>query len=172
MKTENKIKIDSIYPDDWKKFKSLWLEALTDSPQAFSHSYKELADRTFEKWQEKIKKYSDKKSKDKIIVAKDRNNFIGMMGFFEKREGAANIYAVYINPQYRGKKISDMLMKALLNFIKQEPSFREIELSVNKNQKAAIGFYKRNGFTIIEEMQNVKMGDGTICNEYLMKRKV
>ncbi|MFH1089825.1 MAG: GNAT family N-acetyltransferase [Candidatus Uhrbacteria bacterium] len=172
--TENfqEIKIDQILPEDWQKYKALWLEALTDSPQAFGFSYDELTNRTDEEWQEKIRKNLAEGSKSRMFIAKDGEKFIGMMGFFEKRENITNVFGVYVNPQFRGKKISDKLMEAVLNSLKQELDFSEVELTVNKNQTAAVEFYKRYGFLIVEEIKDVKMGDNTVCDEYLMKREI
>jgi ribosomal protein S18 acetylase RimI-like enzyme len=172
--TENfqEFKVEQIPPEDWQKYKALWLEALTNSPQAFGFSYDELASRTDEEWQEKIRKNLVEGSKSRMFIAKDGDNFIGMMGFFEKRVGVANIFGVYVNPQYRGKKVGDKLMEAILNSLKQELNFSEVELTVNKDQAAAVEFYKRQGFSVAEEIKDAKMGDKTVCDEYLMTRKV
>ncbi len=172
--TENfqEFKVEQILPEDWQKYKALWLEALTNSPQAFGFSYEELANRTDEEWQVKIGKNLAEGSKSRMFVAKDGESFIGMMGFFEKRAGVANIFGVYVNPQYRGKKVGDKLMAAVLNSLKQELDFSEVELTVNKDQAAAVEFYKRQGFSVVEEIKNVKMGDETVCDEYSMRRKI
>lgn len=167
----DKFKINSISIDDWKEYKTLWLDALTSDPQAFAFSYEELAARTDEQWLEKTRKYS-MGSKNKIFIAKDGNNTIGMMGFFENKSGAANLFGVYIKPAYRGKKIGNTLMGTTLDHLKNQTDFNKIELTVNKNQIAAVEFYKRRGFTVIKEIPNVKMGDGSICDEYFMEKHI
>jgi len=175
METETKnlqeCHISPLALDDWEKYKALWLEALTNSPQAFAYSYQELADRTDKEWQEKIEGYSAERSKSRMFVAKDKNRFIGMMGFFEKEKGVAKIFGVYVSPHCRGKHVSDRLMESLLSALK-ELDFLEVELTVNKEQTAAFTCYKRHGFFVTEEIKDVKMGDGTICDEYVMKREV
>lgn len=166
-----KFKVNPLSPDNWEQYKNLWLEALTNDPKAFANSYEKLSARTEEEWQEKATKYSGG-TKEKVFIATSEGKAIGMMGFFEKSEGIANIFGVYVNPQYRGKGVSNVLMEVILKSLKQGSDFSKIELTVNKDQLAAVGFYKRHGFEIIGEIKDVKIGDGSNCDEYLMRREI
>lgn len=166
----NEFKIDSIAADEWESYRDLWIDALTSDPQAFGYSLKEISNRTQEDWEENIKKCNN--ANNMMHVIKTKNDYIGMMGYFPKGEGSVNIYGVYVKKEYRGQGASDKLMKSILNSLNNNDEIKKITLTVNKEQKAAINFYKRFGFKEVKVIKDVKMGNGKIYDELSMEKEI
>ena len=68
----------------------------------------------------------------------------------EKRINSNHIMSIGIYPQYRRRGYGEML----INKIKDMHVNKTITLNVQKNNEAAICFYKKNGFKIIGELIN------------------
>jgi ribosomal protein S18 acetylase RimI-like enzyme len=47
----------------------------------------------------------------------------------------------------------------------------KIELMVNLTQLAAVRFYERHGFVIVETLKDQLLGDGKMYDEYLMRKE-
>lgn len=161
----DKIQIIKLPPERWKDYRSLRLRALKDDPQAFGRSYAEEASYSDEKWQEK--------TNDTVLFASDGKNLIGVMGTYQsdvdKENKTANVFGVYVAPEFRGKGISKMLMQALIDELKSNTSISKLKLKVNKNQLSAVKLYEAFGFKTIKE-EKALLGDGNYYDEYLMEK--
>ncbi len=161
----SKIQIIKLPPERWNEYKTLWLRALKDDPQAFGSSYAKEVTYSDEKWQ--------KRAKDFMLFANSDDKLIGMMGIWQsdqdKENKMANVFGVYVMPEFRGKGISIMLMQTLLDELKTNPDILKLKLTVNKDQLSAIKLYESFGFKIIGQ-ENALLGDGNYYDEYLMER--
>ncbi len=155
-------------------YKNLRLESLREEPQAFGSSYKDQKDLPNEDWQTWLDRYKEGK-RNWMIFASNSQKLIGMMGAyqtdldFENKE--ANIIAVYVTKQSRGKGVSKILMKGLLDKLTNKTSIQKIKLSVNIDQIAAIKLYESFGFKVVEK-DTVVLGDGKAHDEYLMQKNI
>lgn len=85
-------------------------------------------------------------------------------------ENQLMISKLYTLKKIRGKSIG----KALLNFIEsqaEENEVSELWLTVNKNNRSTINWYKRQGFQIKEAAQ-FDIGNGFIMDDYIMDKKL
>lgn len=84
---------------------------------------------------------------DGILVAKEQGRVIGFAGYGNRGEEApetGEIFAMYVLSEYYGKGVGQRLMEAAL---KELGSGRQICLWVLKENKRAIRFYEKNGFS-------------------------
>lgn len=75
---------------------------------------------------------------------------IGFMGFskINKKTGAANIFIMIGEDEYRGKGLGRKALMYLLEYGFKKLKIKKINLEVNKKNKSAIKLYKRVGFKI------------------------
>jgi ribosomal protein S18 acetylase RimI-like enzyme len=73
------------------------------------------------------------------------NGLLWFSTFPEKK--SAFIHAIYVDPLYRGKGVSDSLMDYLEKYCKKR-NLENIELNVTVGLEYAIRFYQRRGFEI------------------------
>jgi ribosomal protein S18 acetylase RimI-like enzyme len=97
------------------------------------------------------------KEPEGFIVSEDNNIINGLIWFQTNViKKSAYINAIYIIPEYRGKGISDKLIKYLEKKC-IEKKIDNIELSVTLTMTNAIKFYKRMGFEIKRYMMSKKL---------------
>ncbi|OFS61843.1 GNAT family N-acetyltransferase [Nosocomiicoccus sp. HMSC09A07] len=97
--------------------------------------------------------YSDemlKKRLDQIIfVAEHDEKIIGFINFKETEQpNTYDLSAIYILPDYQGKRIGSRLIAHSIEPIK---NFEKIFLEVEKDNINAVNFYKKLGFKIVDE---------------------
>ncbi len=160
---KNSIKLVTLLPDDWSKFRDLRLEALQNEPQAFGATYEDALNHPESEWRRWLG--------DIVVFAQDesKNALVGMMGAFKKENDVWNLYTVYLNSEYRGKGVSSQLLEDLLSKV-QSKNARAIELTVNVHQDSAVALYKKYGFEVMEILPSQNMGDGSMVDEYFMRK--
>ena len=83
---------------------------------------------------------------DGIFIAKDDDRVVGFTGYGHREEDppyVGEVFALYVLSDYYGKGVGRRLMKAALERLS---SYKEICLWTLKDNKRAIGFYKKCGF--------------------------
>ena len=153
------------------EYRKLRLEALREEPQAFGSTHKDQADQPIEEWQKWLNNYIEGK-KNWMIFAANGNKLIGMVGAYqtgEKKNDYTQIIAMYVSSEARGKGVSKLLMKRLLEKLTNETSVKEVILDVNVDQVAAVNLYKSFGFNITRS-DKLALGDGKEHDVYLMSK--
>lgn len=95
-----------------------------------------------------------------FLVAKDGNKIIGMCNTasVSDKENEINIQRLHIDPDYQRQGIGTSLINKIIDTF---PKVSKIDLEVEKQNKQAISFYKKNGYKIVREkvfeVQNVQM---------------
>lgn len=141
----NNIKITHIDISRWLDYKNLFLEALKTEPTAFLTSFEEKINDSDSTWKEWAKK-----SIPNMLFCLDDNKPIGQVGYFIgshlKEKHVATIWGMYVNPNYRGKKLGKQLLSQLIKEISINPEISKIKLGVNADQTAAYKLYTSLGF--------------------------
>lgn len=159
----NKVKVSD--------YRDLRLRALKEEPHAFASTHASQKDDSDEIWGERLKRYQEENG-NWMVFAAISQKLVGMLGAYQTKEdiktNAANIIAVYVAPEVRGKGISKLLMERVLQKLKASKIIT-VKLSVNTSQTAALRLYERFGFSNIGK-ENKKLGDGQMHDEYLMEK--
>ncbi|WPS45992.1 GNAT family N-acetyltransferase [Streptococcus sp. S5] len=125
-----------------------WREAYDDLlPADFQETM------TLEKCRFFIQKYPEN-----TLIAMDGKKVVGFISYGNYRDEtiqAGEIIALYVLKDYYGKGVSKKLMHAAFVALDQ---FSEIYLWVLKDNKRAIAFYQKMGFTFDGQEQILKLG--------------
>jgi ribosomal protein S18 acetylase RimI-like enzyme len=163
------MQIIQISPDRWHEYKSIRLEALNDNPYAFDSSPDE-ENFTDEHWQEKLKEPNDFK-----IFAEDNGKLVAKMevewDMRKKIKHNAEIYGVYINPEYRGQGLGKLLMDEVEKVAK-EHGITRLWLDVVVTQEAAMKLYRTSGFREIGRTEKSIQVDNTYYDKLLMEKLI
>lgn len=152
---------------DWPKVKAIRLEALQNDPQAFGSTYEKESLRTDEEWMKSVAS-----SEDEIFVcAEAAGKYIALVGAFQKDQNTWMVKAMYVQSEYRGTGVSDALMQKIVSTIAAKSPEAQIKLMVNVTQLAAVRFYERHGFVIVETLKDQLLGDGKVYDEYVMRKE-
>lgn len=167
----NSVIITTISSDRWTEYRDLRLDALKTEPLAFASSYEENVSKPDSHWQEHFNS-----SKSYYLFAQDQNQLIGMVLFYwderPRRRHIANIAGTYVKPAYRGQGLGKLLMKKIIDAIKQNPQFTKIKISVNTVQSAASALYAKCGFRIVGKYYNELYINGKYYEELLMEMQI
>ena len=125
-----------------------WREAYDDLLPANYHETMTL---------EKCRFFSQKYPEN-TLIAMDGKKVVGFISYGNYRDEtiqAGEIIALYVLKDYYGKGVSKQLMHAAFVALDQ---FSEIYLWVLKDNKRAIAFYQKMGFTFDGQEQILKLG--------------
>jgi RimJ/RimL family protein N-acetyltransferase len=150
---------------DWEALRRIRLRALRVHPGVYLGSYKSAAARTEDEWQEML----DGKGKC-IFGLFDRDQIIGLAAVFTSREdpsGQTGVLAVdYIDPLYRGRRLSKLLYQARIDWAKQYRPFKRLVISHREGNEASRRANQSFGFKFIGK-EEIDWPDGTKAQDYL-----
>jgi GNAT superfamily N-acetyltransferase len=110
-------------PADAMPFRELRLEALQDSPIAFSADYQQNLNHPAKYWEDRLTMEEDEAN---IFLAEHEGKLIGMTGIARgsspKTRHGAWIWGIYVTPHWRGLRIAQELINSCLPGQKQERS--------------------------------------------------
>jgi ribosomal protein S18 acetylase RimI-like enzyme len=165
------ITIREAKPSDVSGFRELRLHALHDAPTAFSADYQVNLNHPMSFWEGRLTfdQYGT------IFFAEFENILIGMTAI-RRRESPktkhnADIYSVYVRPEWRGLHIAEALIEACIEWVKAR-EVNIVKLGVLSSSTSAVRCYQRCGFTIYGTEPRGIYYDGRYHDGYLMYRDI
>lgn len=153
---------------DASGFRELRLSALQDSPTAFSMDYEKAANQSIKHWEDTLR-MDDQESA--IFFAENNVQLVGMTGVARgrspKTRHAADVWGVYVTPQWRGLHIAEELIKSCLEWA----IARKVviaRLGVTTINTSAIRCYERCGFKIYGTESRALLHEGRYYDFYMM----
>ena len=161
------ITIQSLPESRWQEYRDLRLEALSCDFVAFGSSYEEENNFSEEEWKRRVKN---------ALFAVSNNKPIGVIVCIQEEKSrtkhVANIYSVYVSPQFREQGVGKQLMSAILNKINKNQTIVKVKLMVNPLQKAAVHLYQSHGFEIVGTLRKEMYVNGKFYDELIMEKLV
>lgn len=155
-------------PADAANFRELRLGALLDSPTSFSMDYERASQQSIKYWEDTLA-MNDQESA--IFFAEHEGQLIGMTGIARgrspKTRHGADIWGVYVTPQWRGLRVAD----GMIDWCKDWAQARGIvilRLAVVATNRSAIRCYQRCEFTPYGTEPRSLCYEGKYYDEYLM----
>ncbi len=153
---------------DVDSFRELRLEALKNHPTAFAMDYDDMASRSREYWEGRLK---IDPMEDGLFFAEAGSELVGMSGIHrnigKKISHTAMVWGVYVKPGWRGRRIAKSLVRACLNWA-SHLGLVNVRLGVVTENKAAVRCYERIGFSIYGTEPKVIFYEGMYYDDYLM----
>jgi ribosomal protein S18 acetylase RimI-like enzyme len=143
-------------PDDWKQWRALRLQALTDAPSAFGSSLEDA--QRFEEvdWRERL---SDRAIFAAFSGGDTARQAVGVVGAMQGEDPACcELVSMWVRPDARGHGVGDALVQAVLSW-SGEHGYRHVLLWVTEGNWAAARLYERLGFAATGQRQPVVPGD-------------
>jgi RimJ/RimL family protein N-acetyltransferase len=156
---------------DAQQFRELRLGALQDSPTAFSADYFVNLNHPMSFWENRLRfdNYGT------IFFAEHTNTLIGMTGIHQrespKTKHSADIYSVYVRPEWRGLHIAEGILEVCAEWAKAR-NVIILKLGVMATNAAAVRLYERCGFKIYGTEPFDVFYDGQYYDLHLMSRDI
>jgi ribosomal protein S18 acetylase RimI-like enzyme len=132
---------------DAVQFRELRLGALQDSPNAFSADYQKNLSQPSQYWEDRLRMEEDEAT---IFFAEHEDDLIGMTGIARgrspKTRHGADIWGVYVQPEWRGLRIAEELINSCFTWAKARKVII-VRLGVAATNRSAIRCYERCGFS-------------------------
>ncbi len=165
------IQIVKLMPEEWLRYREIRLESLREEPQAFGSSSAVMAEKPETYWQGRLAE-ALQGEKSWLLFAQEGEHVIGMIGAFcDEAQVFATIVSVYVSKEARGKGTGKILMEGILSEIGKKANLHKVVLGVNREQIAAVELYRRFGFLITGEREEVQ-GDGKSPRGYVMEKEL
>lgn len=146
--------IRPIRPDEGRRFRSIRLEAIAESPTAFGSTLAELLSRPPEYWDQRAANGAE--GPDAILlVAEEGDRWVGIVGGFMGEEAGTryvDLISMWVHPASRGRGIGRRLIRRLVAWAREHGA-RCVVLWVTENNEAATALYRRAGFRETGERQ-------------------
>lgn len=141
--------------EDWEILKTVRLESLLDRPDVFLATYDTAEKYSQSQWRDR----ASHKTQYQYILAIQATRAIGIIGGTQNPALEFNVVTMWVNPEFRGKGIADLLISAIKNLAISKGHSR-IVLSVSQNNSRAVSLYSRHGFVFIPEWESVALSSG------------
>ncbi len=131
-----------LHPADWERGKAIRLRSLLSDPDAFGSRH--ATEVGFEEavWRARLAR-EDAVTFVVALDGRDVGTIVGASGPEDPTQ--ANVYAVWVAPEARGRGVGDLLMQAVVGWAR-ESGYAEMRLEVADLNASAIGLYERHGF--------------------------
>jgi GNAT superfamily N-acetyltransferase len=135
--------------DDWQLWREVRLAALADAPHAFASTLAKEQAYVEASWRNWLRRDRGMKA-----VAIAGTTAIGLVGAWlpETRQGAVELYSMWVQPLWRGRGVGDLLVTEVLDWAR-ENHHKRIDLWVVEGNSAAETLYQRHGFRATDEHQ-------------------
>jgi ribosomal protein S18 acetylase RimI-like enzyme len=134
------IRIRQVVADDWRVWRGLRLDALGESPQAFSSTLAQWQGEgdTEQRWRGRLQ------SVPLNLIADQDRVAVGMVSAMLEGD-AAELISLWVSPGARGAGVGDALIEALLQW-SLAVGLARVTLRVMEGNEYAVALYRRHGF--------------------------
>jgi ribosomal-protein-alanine N-acetyltransferase len=84
-----------------------------------------------------------------FLIAEQHHKIVGFVIDLKPFEEIAKVLLLSVTEEHRRKGIGSALLKRFLDTMKMQ-NIKQVELEVRTSNSAAVGFYKKHGFDIVE----------------------
>lgn len=162
------IEVRRLRADEAAVFKALRLEALTLEPASYASSLSDWAGLSEQDWVDRLE--------DAAVHAVFRDGEpVGLMGVMRQKSSKmkhrAMLVMVYVRAGERGRGTAKALLQAMLDHARTT-GVRQIELLASAENDAALGFYRREGFSEIGRIPAGVIHEGREIDDVMMMRRL
>lgn len=163
------IVIKKLTREDWKTFKELRLQMLTDEPQAFTTTLAQVSAYTREEWKKRVAG-----EHVAVLVIFVDGKPVGMDGlvYKEHEKEAVTIWGMFVKKEFRERGLGTKLMRAIEKEIRKDKSIKTIKICVMACQIPAWKLYKKQGFTEIGRDHGKKEFLNVVYDEIHMEKQI
>lgn len=156
--------IRRLNPGEADLYRSVRLESLRESPEAFTSTYESALARSEESWQQQAEASASGADRATFIVLTDHP--VGVAALYRNPEKfeEGEMIQVWVSPDYRGSTVATDLMHALFTWAASN-GFQTILAEVTSNNIRALRFYEKHGFVSVH-----RAAGETPENQLLMRR--
>ncbi len=148
------VQVRRIRPDEWRRLRSIRLDGLLDSPEAFITTVEEAVEFPDSYWEERALKGAVGGSQATMLLVDGEATLgmaIGLMRVHVSRE-VAPILSVFVTAEARGRGLGCLLMDTVEDWAARNGAAKT-SLWVVETNESARGFYESRGYSTTLDRQ-------------------
>ena len=161
------VSIKKLDESDWKVYKDLRLQMLSEEPQAYSQTFGEVSKRSDDEWREK----TISGNMAALIISIDGVP-VGMNGLYYENTDTVSIWGMFIKKEFRGMGLSRKLMEAIEEEIRKDTIVKKIQVFVSSSQVSAHKLYESMGYKEVKRERGKVQHGGKSYDEIFMEKQV
>lgn len=164
------IAIRHLNEDDWRLLAQVRLKALKTDPLVFGSNYEYESKFTEADWKSRLTT-----NNSAIFMLFDEETPIGMTSISVDREDASGktalLWGSWLEPEYRGKGLSNLIYKTRIEWAKSQPEIEKIIVSHRASNVASKYANQKHGFVFTHTHEKV-WTDGKTEDEVCYELKI
>jgi RimJ/RimL family protein N-acetyltransferase len=163
--------IRQLTADDWRAFEQVRLKALETDPMVFGSSYAKESQFTETDWRSRLE--ADDSAVFMLFADETPIGITGVSVFSDDPTGkTAILWGSWLEPQFRGKGLSELIYKARIDWAKARPTVERIIVSHRASNVSSKFANQKHGFTYTRTHEKVWTDGATedeVCYELYLK---
>jgi ribosomal protein S18 acetylase RimI-like enzyme len=139
------IQVRPVREDEWQDYRDLRLKALKTDPLAFGSTLQREQAFSPGVWKERVTRGHSTLASVTWVAVSSTERFVGMIVAADL-EGTIHLFAMWVDPEFRGVGIGRQLLDTALTWIQRSHPGRAVVLEVNPRQVTAVHLYQSRGF--------------------------
>lgn len=135
-------------PQDWREFREIRLAALAGAPREFGSTLAEAVRFAEADWRQRLASRAQ-------FVVRQAGRAVGTAGGFVDEDGTPELISMWVDPDWRGCGIGDVLVSAVLGWARRA-GYPAVRLWVTVENAIAQRLYVRHGFRPTGAIQPVR----------------
>lgn len=142
--------IRRLYPGEGQLYRSVRLEALRESPGAFSSRYEDTIARSPESWAEQADSSATGSDRATFVILEDQP--VGLAALYRNQNDSevGELIQMWVAPEVRGGTAAADLLFEVFRWAASS-RFLRVRAEVMKDNGRAIRFYEKFGFAVSED---------------------
>jgi ribosomal protein S18 acetylase RimI-like enzyme len=136
---------------EWEPYRSIRLESLRESPDAFTSRYSDALARSEQSWAEQVD--SSAEGPDRATFIAIRDSPVGLAALYrdEMDSDLGELIQMWVAPEARGGSVGNDLLAELFRWAGCN-RFSRVKAEVMSSNPRALRFYEKSGFTVSAEV--------------------
>lgn len=155
-------------PAEWPIYKTLRLQALEESPDAFGSTLDLELGRSDAAWSERLQ-IAASSGQDCPLIAEVEGKPSGLV--WAKADandpGTVNIFQMWVAPEVRGRGVGEALLQAAIHWARQYGA-HFAKLGVTYGDTPAMRLYQRTGFVEIGSREPIRAGSTVLAQNMVL----
>jgi len=144
-------KIKRLKIGEWEIYRSLRLESLCDSPDAFSSKYEDALARSDESWITQANSTAAGADRATFICINEKPCGLGALYRDDNDPEVGELIQMWVSETHRGSAAASALLNEIFSWAASN-GFLRVKAEVMKHNVRAIRFYRKLGFAPSEDM--------------------
>ncbi|MGE5574112.1 MAG: GNAT family N-acetyltransferase [Bacteroidota bacterium] len=160
--------VRSLPPNGWRLWRSLRLQALADSPDAFGSTLEDAIQLADCGWEELV---SSSSSAERVLLVAEREGRpvgIARVQFLDDRRSQADLFSVWVMPSERRLGVGRALVDSTIEWARSKGA-SEIVLSVSERSNEAKRLYLSSGFVGTGSRERLRPGSSIYEDAMVLK---